>query len=238
MSKVFITGDTHGNFERIKYFCQDNHTTKDDVMIILGDAGINYYLNRKDKRLKEWLSQLPITLFSIRGNHEERPENIITYEIREFWSGQVYVEPEYPNFIFAKDGEIYNINGNKCLVIGGAYSVDKFYRLSMGYRWFKDEQLSTYERAEIEKKVIENDYKFDYIFSHTCPYNTRPTHLFLEGIDQSTVDSSMEEWLQEIADKIDFKKWYFGHFHDDWGNGKYQMLYENVIELEDGESNA
>lgn len=228
---VYITGDTHGNFERIEYFCQDNQTTKDDILIILGDAGINYYLNYKDKQKKEWLSQLPITLFCIRGNHEERPENINTYIMSEFLDGQVYIEPEYPSLIFAKDGEIYNINGKKCLVVGGAYSVDKLYRLSMGYHWFKDEQISADERVEIEKKIIENNYKCDYIFSHTCPYDTRPTHLFLDGIDQSKVDSSMELWLQDIADKIDFKKWYFGHFHGDWKNGKYQMLYKNVIEF-------
>lgn len=230
---VYITGDTHGNFERIEYFCQDNQTTKNDILIILGDAGINYYLNYKDKQKKECLSQLPITLFCIRGNHEERPENINTYITSEFLDGQVYIEPEYPNLIFAKDGEIYNINGKKCLVIGGAYSVDKFYRLSMGWKWVKNEQLSVSERFKIEKKIKENDYKFDYVLSHTCPYDTRPTHLFLEGIDQSKVDSTMEMWLQNVADKIDFKKWYFGHFHGDWKNGKYQMLYESVIKFKE-----
>lgn len=30
----------------------------------------------------------------------------------------------------------------KTIVIGGAYSVDKFYRLSKGYNWFEDEQPS------------------------------------------------------------------------------------------------
>ena len=28
----------------------------------------------------------------------------------------------------------------KLLVIGGAYSIDKDYRLTMGYKWFPDEQ--------------------------------------------------------------------------------------------------
>ena len=39
-----------------------------------------------------------------------------------------------------KCGEIYNINGKSILVIGGAYSVDKEYRLLKGWSWFKDEQ--------------------------------------------------------------------------------------------------
>ena len=35
-------------------FCQDHHTTPDDVMIILGDSGINYWLSPKDEKLKEF----------------------------------------------------------------------------------------------------------------------------------------------------------------------------------------
>ncbi len=228
---VYITGDTHGKFDRVQYFCHEHNTTTDDVLIILGDAGINYCHNYKDKRLKEWLSQLPITLFCIRGNHEERPENINTYKTREFFGGKVYIESEYPNLIFAKDGEVYNINNKKCLVIGGAYSVDKHYRLSMGWHWFKDEQLSISEKVDIEKKIKEHNNKFDYILSHTCPYDTRPTHLFLDGIDQSTVDNSTEKWLQFVANTTEFDKWYFGHFHGDWENGEYHMLYKNIIEL-------
>lgn len=130
--------------------------------------------------------------------------------------------------LFAKDGEIYNINGNKCLVVGGAYSIDKWYRISHGWKWFKDEQLSVSERFKIEKCISKLLF-VDYIFTHTCPYNTRPEHLFLEGINQDYVDATMEEWLQNIADKIDFTRWYFGHYHGDWDNGKYSMLYEKIV---------
>ena len=37
------------------------------------------------------------------------------------FDGKVFIEEEYPNLIFAKDGEIYNINNKSFLVIGGAY---------------------------------------------------------------------------------------------------------------------
>ena len=39
---IYLTGDTHGEFERIVEFCEHFHTVKSDVMIILGDAGINF----------------------------------------------------------------------------------------------------------------------------------------------------------------------------------------------------
>ena len=228
---IYLTGDTHGNFDRIRRFCELNNTTKDDVLIILGDAGINYYLNKRDYKLKQELQNLPITLFCIHGNHEERPENINTYKLNVLFDNLVYQEPEFPDLKFAIDGLIYNIKGKDCLVLGGAYSVDKWYRLQMGWQWFESEQISDMRKLEIEDYLTVRKFKTDYVFSHTCPYNTRPTHMFLRSIDQSTVDSSMEVWLQKIADRLTFKHWYFGHYHDDWDNGKYSMLYTDIIPL-------
>lgn len=40
---IYITGDTHGDFRNVARFCKKMQTSKKDVLIILGDAGINYY---------------------------------------------------------------------------------------------------------------------------------------------------------------------------------------------------
>lgn len=225
----YITGDTHGSFERIERFCFMNKTTKNDTLIILGDAGINYYLGPRDARIKNYIESMPIKLFCIHGNHEERPQNVEGYKEVDYMGGKAYMQDEYPSIIFAKDGEVYNIEGNTVLVLGGAYSVDKNWRLSKGYSWFESEQIPDSEKAEIEKKIDAVNWNVDYVLSHTCPYNTRPVHMFLSCIDQNTVDTSMEVWMQKLSDKLDFKHWYFGHFHDDWDNGKYSMLYTDII---------
>ena len=74
---VFLTGDTHGEFGRIEEFCAECGTSTDDVMVILGDAGINFYRDKRDDELKEYLSELPVTLLCVQGNHEERPDEIL-----------------------------------------------------------------------------------------------------------------------------------------------------------------
>ena len=89
---VYITGDKHGDYERVFGFCYKNNTSKNDIMIVLGDAGINYYLDNKDYTLKNHLKELPITLFCIHGNHEERPYNIAGYKSKVFNNGIVYFE--------------------------------------------------------------------------------------------------------------------------------------------------
>ena len=59
---IYITGDTHGEFSRIERFCERIKPTQEDTMIILGDAGINYYGGWRDIHKKQRLAKLPIAL--------------------------------------------------------------------------------------------------------------------------------------------------------------------------------
>lgn len=66
------------------------------------------------------------------------------------------------------------------------------------------------------------------VLSHTTPYQYRPIDLFLSNIDQSTVDSSTEKWLRTIEEKLDYEKWYAGHYHCDRSVDNLQIMYKNV----------
>jgi len=138
-NQIYLTGDTHGRFERIISFCERQQVQPESTFIILGDVGLNYYGDRRDNRGKDKLAKIPITFFCIHGNHEMRPSEELGYQVKEYHGGKVWVQPEYPNLVFAIDGEIYDFFGHSCIVIGGAYSVDKYYRLARGYNWFEDE---------------------------------------------------------------------------------------------------
>lgn len=209
-----------------------NHkTSKDDYMIILGDAGLNYWLDKTDRKLKYNLSQLPINFLIIHGNHEERAFEIDTYKERKWQNGIVYYEEEFPDILFAKDGEVYDFNGKKGIAIGGAYSVDKNYRLSVGLPWFESEQPSAEIKAYVEKQLKEYDWTVDFVLSHTCPLSLEPKDLFLDGIDQNNIDKSTEEWLEQIHKKLKYQKWYFGHFHDNRHYATTEMLFEEIKEL-------
>ena len=228
---IYLTGDTHRAFSRIYRFCERNETTQDDIMVILGDAGINYYLNETDYKLKQELAELPITLFCVHGNHEERPYNTIGYEETEWHDGIAYIDPEFPNQVFAKDGEIYTLNNQKVLCIGGAYSVDKYYRVARNWQWFESEQPNDEIKEQVIKSLDNAGWSVDAVFSHTCPYDYMPRHLFLASIDQSAVDNSTEEWLQEIENRLKYKKWFFGHYHDYYVKDKMTLLFEDIIQF-------
>lgn len=229
---VILTGDTHGEFDRIEEFTAEYETMVEDIMVILGDAGINYYLNDRDTALKVRLSRLPITLFCVHGNHEQRPEEIAGYEEIEWHGGLVWQEPEYPNLLFARDGEIYEFGSKKAIVIGGAYSVDKFSRLASGAPWFDNEQPDDVIRERVENALERCHWRVDYVFSHTVPLREMPRHSFLPGLDQSQVDNFTEKWLQIIEDRLDYDGWYAGHFHVTENVGKIRLLFEDYEELE------
>lgn len=234
--RYFITGDCHGNFHKIEWFCTYNMPKEPCTMILLGDVALNYHRDYIDNERKKLLSEYPITFLAIHGNHEERPSNIFTYKQKEWHGGIVYYEEKYPTLLFAKDGEIYDLEGKKAIAIGGAYSIDKEYRLATGLNWFADEQPSPEIKKYVEAQLEKHNWKVDYVFSHTTALKYEPTDLFLDCYDQSRVDKSTEKWLSELEKKLTYEKWWFGHYH---GNREYAnacMLFEEIKELGSNET--
>ncbi len=228
---IYITGDTHGDFSRFEPFCDRFHPSKDDVMIILGDAGFNYYGGWRDQHAKKVMSEMPITLFSIHGNHEMRPGTIPTYHLQEWHGGMVYVEDEYPSLLFAVDGEVYDLDGQQTIVMGGAYSVDKYYRLAHGWNWWADEQPTPEMKKGIESVLDDRNWKVDAVLTHTVPLKYEPVEVFLPQIDQRMVDKSTEIWLDSIEDRLTYQHWYAGHYHTEKDVDRLTLLFGSIREF-------
>ena len=225
---IYYTGDIHGDVTVLTGFIHKNQLTEQDVIVVLGDAGLNYYGNdHGDRKRKRQLNRYGVTIFCIHGNHEMRPQTIPSYQEREWHGGTVYTENEFPNILFAKDGEIYDLDGYKSIVIGGAYSVDKFYRLIRGAAWFPDEQPSQDIKDCVESKLAKENWQVDQVLSHTCPTKYIPTEMFLPQIDQSTVDHSTEEWLDTIEDCLTYQRWFCGHWHVNKHIDRIHFLYHD-----------
>lgn len=243
MNQVYLMADIHGDWRPVRDFLNriDNKYDNTDAIIILGDAGLNFFFNHRDENTKTKLNKLGINLFIIRGNHEERPsicaaKNPELWHTEEFWGNTVYVENQFPHIKYALDEvALYHIpyitgycegtkenNYNdegveywdfyKALVIPGAYSIDKYHRLANNWSWFEGEQLTEEERTR-GWELIEQLKSVDLVFSHTCPCIFEPTDLFLPFVDQSTVDKTMERFCGQVEYALDYKAWIWGHYH-------------------------
>ena len=228
---IYLTGDTHGDFSRIERFCEERHPSREDVLVILGDAAFNYYGDERDRQAKEAMSRLPLTLFCLHGNHEMRPGTIPSYHIREWNGGRVYVEDDYPSLLFAIDGEVYQLGGHQTVVIGGAYSVDKEARLASGRPWWADEQPSAEIKAAVERSLSARGWKVDVVFSHTTPLKYEPPEALSPWIDQSKVDKTTEAWLDTIEERLDYRHWFADHYHIEKEIDRLSILFGSIREF-------
>lgn len=244
----FLIGDLHGVEMPIENFYEKNKAMlsqdpSKNHIILLGDFGANYALKgQRDHRFKTALSQYPFTYIALRGNHEARAENVQRlfpdqWETIRKYGGQIYREKAFPQIEYLSDSPaVYYFCEYKTLSIPGAYSIDKNYRLYHGLAWFEDEQLSAQE-MDLGRQIVSQEKSFDLVISHTCPSLYEPVDLFLSGIDQSTVDKTMERYLGELEFALDYKRWAWGHFHADrlypWNNGKQMLMLFNecVVDL-------
>lgn len=250
MNKIYFLGDIHGEFYPIRKVIDILELDSTDTIVLLGDAGLNFgkRVREKDQLIKYRMQETGVNFFIIRGNHDDRPSNrFVKYSedwtnTESYFGKPVYVEKEFPNIRYALDiPMIYEMNDKKVLVMGGAYSVDKEYRLYNKLTWYEDEQMSAEEmnmaRTYVELAQAEN-YKFDLVLTHTCPLKCEPIDLFIPQIDQRTVDKRMEKFFDEIEEKMNYSKWLFGHYHETriypTTNNKQQLMLSNdyVVEFD------
>ena len=230
---IYITSDTHGRFTHLTDFLRNGEITRDDVLIILGDTGFNYdAIPGSGLRRKAPMNYYGIPILCIQGNHELRPEHINSYREIHWNGGIVYQEEKYPNLLFAKDGEVYTIDGKQIMVCGGAYSVFKDYRIAHGLSWYPDEQPSKAIKKRVEQQLAERQWQIDIMLTHTCPTKAVPKEKYIRTVDQSTVDTSTEDWLDSIEDRLKYNAWYCGHWHIEKDVSKIHFVYKNVIKVE------
>ena len=236
---IYYTGDIHGSRYEVTRFCRRMNLTQKDTVVLLGDVGANYFRDQRDRALKQALSKMKCTFLCIHGNHEMRPERIPSYERKERNGGLVWVEQDFPNLLFAKDGEIFTIEGLRHLAIGGAYSVDKLYRLYHGLQWWSDEQPSEAIKAYVEQQI--SKHPIDIVLSHTCPFKYEPVEAFLPMVDQSRMDASTEHWLDTIEENLNYRAWFCGHWHINKRIDKMHFLFhgfESAEQFQGGEKDA
>lgn len=243
MKGVFLTGDKHRNFDSVEAFCSKMATDKSDVMIVLGDNGVNWFDDISDDQYKAFLSEMPITFMMIRGNHDLRPENVHdhgdigayhqTTLISPTVTGTFWIQPRYPDLLFAVDGESYRFrNGTSAFVIGGAHSIDKRFRLENGFKWFSNEQLSRGEKIKISRQYhawLKAPADKRIILTHTCPYSFVPREVMLPWPVKADEDYTIERWFDRLykqgEGKID--EWYCGHWHTCKKDGNVRFMYDD-----------
>lgn len=240
--RLFVTWDTHGNacseFEKLNSinFPAGKSLTSDDIVVILGDFGLLFKpdLTREEFYWLNWLSEKPWTTLFIDGNHENF-ERLNTLPESSKWWGKVWVvDLSLDNFKMKKPiyhlkrGQVFEINGKKIFTMGGALSIDKVYRTPY-ISWWPQEDVNYAEMEEAYNNLEKVNNKVDFIFTHTCPNNEIDT--IFPGKFQTKFDDTTGKFLSVIKGSVEFKHWYFGHFHSNKTVNKFTCTYSSLVEV-------
>lgn len=83
----------------------------------------------------------------------------------------------------------------------------------------------------MEENLEELHWGVDVVLTHTAPLKYEPREVFLPGINQSMVDKSTEQWLDTIEERLDYKKWYCGHYHTIKKIERVEFMFDNFDEF-------
>lgn len=224
MTKILVQGDLHGNTSALRrafQFAQRNGCT---FVLQVGDFGYGWdQTNHGDKMITasaKIVEEFDIPLFWLDGNHE----NFDRLEAAKAFGADEPVEMA-PNVFYLPRGTVINLDwmgkNYRLLAIGGAYSVDKAYRI-WGKSWWPQEEIT----ADDLDKCYEAG-KVDIVFSHDAPGsafmaalmiaadgNSREmAHLAMKNDQRFPGAKPNRDALESVLQSAQPKLWIHGHYH-------------------------
>lgn len=217
---ILLLGDIHGNFEYLKHKINTYKIT-DCSIIQVGDFGIGFTSFENDKNilanLNDFLSNKNITLYAIRGNHDNP----------DFFRGDFI----FSNLELVPDYTVLQLDGRNILCIGGAISIDRKPRI------VEDMSAARYGSARRkywhdEKIVYKEDFiktvrNVDTLVTHTAMDFCLPNNKFGFGslVEEFAYDDKnlktelteerelMTKIWDELCENNKITNHFYGHFH-------------------------
>ena len=230
---IYIIGDRHGMKDGFseKMLPGQSAWTADDTVIVTGDFGYVMYGEEnvaEEKATLNMLEKKPYTILFCDGNHEGFDYLEQYPEERRYGAP---VRKIRNNIYWLQRGYIYTINEKTFFVMGGAYSIDKDFRLSYqaltGDKiWFAQELPTAQEYHRAIQSLKAHDHKVDYIITHTAPKLLIPR---LIGKFPDHHDLELTGFLDWVDHEVSYQHWYFGHFHlDEILSPRFVACYQQI----------
>lgn len=220
-------------------------------MIVCGDFGL-WHDNKTERWWLNWLEEKNFTILFVDGNHENFDRLYSEFEVVDFHGGKAHKIRE--NIYHLMRGYVFDLCDKKFFAFGGASSHDiddgildrkdfqsdrelvneynrrtrrgKMLRINH-VSWWKEEMPSPEEMAFGLKKLNDNKNDVDFIVSHCAPSHVAAS------ISAGTYKPDMlTNYFETISQTVNFKKWFFGHYHNDIAvDDKFILLYDQIIRI-------
>ncbi len=223
---IYVTGDMHGDLSRFN----DRKITKikkRDTLIICGDFGFLWSGEKKEKKILKKLGKKRYNIMFVEGCHENY-DLLYKYPIEEYKNG--LVRRISGNLMQMIRGSIFEIDGVSIFAFGGGQQPEIAIRKENNTHW--KQELPTLEEIETGlKNLAEKNQKVDYIVTHEPPSKLNELLDFSNTFKYVEVNV-LNATFNEIAEKCEFKKWYFGKCHKNRIISKhYHALFTDTVKI-------
>ena len=222
---VIVCGDFGCIWAYDSRYDPDRSLSRDVVLLDHGES-------KEEKYWLDWLQDKPYTILFCDGNHENFDRLANAYPEVEYMGGRAHKIRD--NVYHLMRGYVFDIGGRSFFVMGGARSHDikdgilhphdfssnrqmkemirKLNRDGALYRiehvsWWKEELPSSTELKRGVLNLAEHGNAVDYIITHCAPQHVAE-YLGYNEPDECTL------FLETVAAEVDFKDWFFGHYHE------------------------
>lgn len=206
-NKIILVGDIHGEFSRLNYEikrCKHQNA----YLIQVGDTAFGFKHPNEEKfllkPLQETLQNNNLHLYMIRGNHCDpsyfkEKNNPYGYE----------------NITLLSDYSELDLLGKSILLVGGAISVDRCFRVE-GKSYWGDEEFV----LKLEHEFPYKDRQYDLVITHTRPgicgaFKGFDNIKYFCDHDPDLKNDLIEEsqLVDHLYERTKPKHWIYGHFH-------------------------
>ena len=257
---VYVTGDIHGNPERLgvhsfyeqKEFIKNRENQGDNTVIILGDFGLVWNRDGESSQEKYWLNWLdnkPFTTVFVDGNHSNHPQ-LFTYPEKEWHGGKVH--EIRPHVLHLMRGEVFTIEDKKFFAFGGASSHDiqdgildyddedwreKARKLDkQGKYMYRVKGLSWWQEELPTEQEMQHG--LDVLeenhnkVDYILSHSPSTSELYLMGAQGLYQSDILTDYLDDIKARTEYKRHFFGHMHVDYVvNDRDVCLYEQIVRI-------
>lgn len=206
-TNIVLCGDIHGEFNTLRY--DINRLHENSYIIQVGDFGMgfhkpNYYKDHAFPELNEVLVKKNCHLYAFRGNHDDPS-----------YFKETHNPFDYSNITLLADYSELDLLGKNILVVGGAVSVDRRFRVP-NKSWWSDEEFV----LKFEHEFPYKDRQYDLVLTHTRPGVCGAFKGFASIKDWCDQDVDLKNDLIVESQALDKlwewtkpKDWIYGHFH-------------------------
>lgn len=211
--KVLVVGDVHGNTTFLMHAFSLAEKAGITQIMQIGDLGYDWpgkNRGKQERNIQKFVTRYEIPFDWLDGNHEnhESIENKMAGKDR---TKPIILDDNYPGVTYHPRGSTWEWDGVKFMAFGGAYSVDKNYRVAY-QSWWPNEEAST---LDIDRALTAG--QVDVMFTHDVPWavNVPGTHAEWKMTFPQTYPN--RQALDEIVQNATPKLLIHGHLHHRYG---------------------